>query len=117
VNAIWIEIPVADLARAKRFYEAVFEHAPTDVLDDGTRAITVVDGQPTVSLNRTEGFRPSADGSLPYFHLDGPLDAALARVVEHGGRVVEPVTARGDLGLFALVADSEGNAFYLHAAP
>lgn len=29
MNAIWIEIPVDDLARAKTFYEAVFEHAPT----------------------------------------------------------------------------------------
>ena len=116
MHAIWIEIPVADLARAKRFYEAVFAHAPTEVTDDGVRAITVIDGQPTVSLNRTEGFTPSAAGSLPYFHLDGPLDAALDVVTEHGGGIVEPAAARGDLGLFALVTDSEGNALYLHAA-
>lgn len=44
MNAIWIEIPVTDLNRAKGLYEAVFEHAPTDVVDDGTRAITVIDG-------------------------------------------------------------------------
>ena len=65
MNAIWIEIPVADLARAKRFYEAVFEHAPTDVVDDGTRAITVVDGQPTVSLNRTEASARRRTGRCP----------------------------------------------------
>lgn len=116
MNAIWIEIPVADLARAKSFYESVFEHAPTEVTDDGTRAITIIDGQPTVSLNRTEGFTPSPDGVLPYFHLDGPLDAAVARVTAAGGAVVEPPAARGDLGLFALVTDSEGNALTLHAA-
>ena len=116
MHAIWIEIPVADLARAKAFYESVFAHAPTAVTDDGTRTITVIEGQPTVSLNRTAGFVPSADGALPYFHLDGPLDEALARVTAAGGAVVEPPTTRGDLGRFALVSDSEGNALYLHAA-
>lgn len=116
MNSIWIEIPVADLARAKAFYESVFEHAPTEVVDDGTREITIIDGQPSVSLNRTAGFTPSPDGALPYFHLDGPIGAALDRVTAAGGAVVEPAAARGDLGLFALVTDSEGNALCLHAA-
>lgn len=116
MKAIWIEIPVADLARAARFYEAVFEHAPTEVVTDDTRSITIINGQPTVSLNRTAGFEPSTSGSLPYFHLDGPLHDALARVADAGGAVVEPPVARADLGLFALVSDSEGNAMYLHAA-
>lgn len=115
MQTIWIEIPVADLARAKSFYESVFAYPPTAVTDDGTRAITVVEGQPTVSLNRTAGFTPSIDGVLPYFHLDGPLTAALDRVTAAGGQVVEPPAARSDLGLFALVTDSEGNALYLHA--
>ena len=116
MNAIWIEIPVADLTRAKAFYESVFAHAPTEVTDDGTCAITIIDGQPTVSLNRTEGFTPSPDGVLPDFHLDGPLAPALDRVTAAGGAVVEPAAPRGDLGLFALVTDSEGNSLYLHAA-
>lgn len=116
MHAIWIEIPVADLARAARFYEAVFEHAPTEVIHDDTRSLTIIDGQPTVSLNRTAGFEPSDRGSLPYFHLDGPLDEVLVRVTASGGAVVEPPAARADLGVFALVTDSEGNAMYLHAA-
>ena len=116
MHAIWIEIPVADLNRAKTFYEAVFAHPPTAVVDDGTRVITVIDGAPTVSLNRTAGFRPSSEGSLPYFHVDAPLEAALDRLTAAGGSVVEPAAARGDLGVFALVTDTEGNAFTLHAA-
>jgi predicted enzyme related to lactoylglutathione lyase len=84
----------------------VFAHPPTTVTDDGTRAVTVIPGEPAVSLNRTAGFRPSSDGSLPYFHLDGPLAPALDRVVAAGVAVVEPVGPRGDLGLFALVTDS-----------
>jgi uncharacterized protein len=116
MNSVWLEIPVRDLARAKAFYEAVFEHAPTEVLSEDGRQITVIEGQPTVSLNQTPGFVPTDQGSLPYFHLDGPIADALDRVTRAGGRVVEPATPRADRGLFSLVTDSEGNALYLHAA-
>lgn len=116
MHAIWIEIPVADIDRAKGFYEAVFEHAPTEVVKQEERTITIIPGEPTVSLNQAAGFEPSAVGSLPYFHLEGPLDDALSRVAAAGGRIVEAAAARGDLGLFALVTDTEGNGLYLHAA-
>lgn len=116
MNSVWIEIPVLDLARAKAFYESVFEHASTDVLAGDGRRITVIEGSPTVSLNETAGFVPSEQGSIPYFHLDGPMAAALERVTGGGGRIVEPAAAREDLGLFSLVVDTEGNALYLHAA-
>ena len=53
MQAIWIELPTTDLPRAKAFYEAVFGHAPTDVIEGETRAITVIPGSPTVSLNHT----------------------------------------------------------------
>lgn len=116
MNAVWIEIPVHDLTRAKAFYEAVFQHAPTEVLIEDGRRITLIEGQPTVSLNQTPGFTPTDQGSLPYFHLDGTITDALARVTAAGGRIVEPAVARADRGMFSLVTDSEGNAFYLHAA-
>ena len=41
-----------------------------------------------MSLNRTEDFTPSRAGSLPCFHVEGPLDAALERVTAAGGAVV-----------------------------
>jgi hypothetical protein len=115
MHAIWIEIPASDLERAKAFYESVFGHAATGVSGDGTRRITIIEGTPTVSLNQTAGFRPSTDGSIPYFHVEEPLSGALERVAAAGGRVLEPATVRGDLGVFSLVADTEGNSLYLHA--
>ncbi len=116
MTTVWIEIPVGDLGRAKAFYESVFGHAPTEVLVEGDRSITVIEGRPTVSLNQTPGFVPTEQGSLPYFHVDAPIDDVLARVVSAGGKIVEPAAARADRGLFSLVADTEGNGFYLHAA-
>jgi uncharacterized protein len=115
MHAIWIEIPASDLGRAKAFYESVFGHAATDETADGTRRITIIEGTPTVSLNETAGFRPSLDGSIPYFHVDEPVSGVLERVVASGGKILEPAAARGDLGVFSLVADSEGNSLYLHA--
>lgn len=114
MQAIWIEIPVSDVARAKQFYETVFGHAPTDVLEDGPRKITIIPGEPTVSLNQTAGFRPGDQGSLPYFEVGDQLDATLERVTSASGEIVEAKTARGDLGFFALVHDVDGNPLYLH---
>ena len=114
MHTIWIEIPVSDLSRAKTFYEAVFGFEPTQVIDDGVRKITIVPGEPNVSLNQTHGFTPSSDGSLPYFGVGDDLDAALARLSAVGGTVVEPKTPRGELGFFSLVRDPDGNSFYLH---
>lgn len=113
MQSIGIEVPVHDLHRAMRFYETVFGHARTDVIEEEGRVRTVIDGAPGVFLDQTAGFARSADGSLPYFHVDD-LDAAVAAVAAAGGRVLEPATPRGDLGRFAHVLDSEGNGLYLH---
>lgn len=115
MDSVWIEIPVVDITRAKAFYEAVFEHTPTEVIHEDGRQITVIEGRPTVSLNQTPGFVPTDQGSVPYFHVEGPIAGILARVTASGGRIVEPAAARADRGLFSLVTDSEGNAMYLHA--
>lgn len=116
MQGVWIEVPAVDLERAKRFYEHVFGHPRTEILEDAGRRLTVIEGTPTVSLNQVEGFTPSADGSIPYFHLDGRAADAVARVEATGGTVVEPPAARADRGTFTLVLDPEGNALYLHTS-
>lgn len=116
MNCVWIEIPAAQLERAMAFYETVFGYEGGDILEEDARRLTQIDGTPTVSLNETAGFTPTADGSVPYFHLDGPLHEVLARVAAAGGSLLEPATPRADRGMFSLVADTEGNALYLHAA-
>lgn len=113
MHAIWIEIPVTDLHRAKQFYAAVFAHEATDDIAQPDRTIVVIPGEPTVSLNQTASFVPTAEGSVPYFHVDD-LDASIAAAVAHGGTVIEAKSERADNGWFAEITDSEGNALYLH---
>lgn len=115
MHAIWIEIPVADVRRARDFYANVFGVDAPETVEQTVRRIVVIDGQPTVSLNETPGFVPSTDGSLPYFEVAN-LDAALTAVIASGGAIAEPAAERPGLGRFALVHDSEGNALYLHGA-
>lgn len=115
MQCIWIEIPASDITRAKTFYEGVFEHGPTELVEFDGRTITVIDGQPTVALNETPGFVPTTDGSIPYFHVEAPIADTLRRVAEHGGQVVEQPAPRPGFGLFSLVTDTEGNSIYLQA--
>lgn len=42
------------------------------MIKEDDRQITVIDGQPTVSLNQTPGFVPTEQGSLPYFSMSTP---------------------------------------------
>lgn len=115
MKAIWIEFAASDIHRANTFYAAVFGHRTVEVISDDTREIIVIPGDPTVSLNRTEGYLPEGNGTLPYFDVDGPLGAALGRVVAAGGSISEATTERPGSGFFALIADSEGNHLYLHS--
>jgi hypothetical protein len=112
--AIWIELPAADIERARAFYQEALGAGPAEVQDDGRRRIVVFEGTPYVSLNQTADFRPSADGPLPYFDVTD-LDAAVQAVVRLGGTIVEEPHPRPGLGRFALIRDSEGNSLYLHS--
>lgn len=44
VITIWVELSATRLERAKAFYEAVFKHAPTEIITDGPRRITIPPG-------------------------------------------------------------------------
>lgn len=116
MKTIWIELAARDIARASRFYSDLFGHAPVEPVENSGRAIVVIPGEPTVSLNQTEGFVPNGDGTLPYFDIEGSLEASLAVAGYAGGSVIEPISERPGYGFFAMVVDTEGNHFYLHSA-
>lgn len=111
---VWVDIPVADLARAERFYQsvlglklerdgdekAVFRHEGSQV-----SGCLVVD-------SRNE---PSTKGPLVYLSVEGHLEAAVAAAVEAGGRVLEEPHSLAPYGWRAIVVDSEGNRVGLHA--
>lgn len=109
--AIYFEIPVTDLARAKQFYAAVFGYDFTEgeihgnrmaffPLEEGRRGITG-------ALAQGEIYRPTTQGVLIYLGV-ADLAATLERAEQAGAKVLFPATDSG-YGLVAEIQDSEGN--------
>ena len=119
----WFEIYTADLARAKRFYEAVFQVKleplvtpagdttgmemlafPSDMNGPGAAG----------TLVRMKGVAPGGGGTLIYF---GCEDCAVeqGRVVAAGGQVQQAKFSIAPYGHCALVVDTEGNMIGLHS--
>jgi len=116
----WFEIPVADMDRAKKFYDDVF-NISISVHDLGGFKMGWFPNDPekkgaTGSLVQHEMYRPSAtDGALVYFSCKD-VTTELSRVEEAGGAIVRPKSAIGDgHGFMALIKDSEGNRIALHS--
>lgn len=118
-NAVnWFEIPVTDMDRAKKFYEAVLGYKlelnemgpalmawfPMEQGAEGT----------TGSLIKAEGYTPSDSGSMVYFSVDD-IENTLVKVNENGGSTFNPKTSIGEYGFVAHFTDTEGNRVALHS--
>lgn len=114
----WVEIPVTDIERARRFYSALFE-VEAEIVDDGTRrTVTLTSGDQSgvgASLTQVANFEPGDKGPLVYVSpANDDMDAALSQVEAAGGSIVEGKTPMGSAGFYGLFKDTEGNtlAFY-----
>lgn len=112
--AVWFEIPVSDMARAKAFYGAVLETELTD--EDGgpnPMAVFPAAGKDSVAGHLYPG-KPASGGSGNTIHLRSPepLEAALGRVRDHGGKVLSDIIAI-PAGRFAYCLDPDGNSIGL----
>ena len=116
----WFEIPVTDMDRAKRFYEAVFE-VEISIHDLGGLVMGWFPYEEGVkgisgSLVKHEMYRPSDfAGPLVYFS-SRDVSIELARVEQAGGEVMRPKTeVGGGFGFMGLIKDTEGNRIGLHS--
>lgn len=116
----WFEIPVADMDRAKKFYEAVFNieisiHNLGGFIMGWFPSATEGKGA-SGSLVKHETYKPSlTDGVLIYFSCKDVANE-LGRIKASGGEVLQPKTEiGGGHGFMALLKDSEGNRIALHS--
>jgi hypothetical protein len=114
---VWFEIPVANLDRARKFYETIFS-VELKVVQFGPERIAVFPYEaPAISgcLIEAADLKPG-HGALPSLNADPCLDTVLDRVESAGGTVVHPYTELPPgMGCFARIEDSEGNLIGLHA--
>ena len=116
----WFEIPVRNMDRAQKFYEALLAKALRREAMGPMKTLAVFgSGDSSVGgcLLAGEGVpEPSPNGTMVYLNAEPSLDAVLARVEAAGGRITTPKVRLPDgMGCFAHIADTEGNRVGLHA--
>ena len=108
----WFEIPVANLERAKAFYEQVFDTSLGVLAMGGMRMAWFPRPENAVGssggLVEAPGREPSRIGTMVFFDVPN-VESTLAAVEKNGGKVVMPKTSGGEHGSIAQFEDSEGN--------
>ncbi|MEW6468400.1 MAG: VOC family protein [Bacteroidota bacterium] len=116
----WFEIPVTDFARAKKFYETVFniqmsEHqmGPYKM---GFFPYEMGSGKLSGAIIQGEGYQPCGKGTLIYFNGNPDLSDPLSRVEKAGGTILLPKTQiTPEIGYQAYILDTEGNKVAIHS--
>jgi predicted enzyme related to lactoylglutathione lyase len=118
-NAInWFEIFVADLGRARAFYETILQDKLVDAgMGECSMAIFPYDNMNGTggALTKMEGFTPGTGGTLVYLNVEGDLDRVLGRIPAAGGKVIRDRMAIPPHGFIAILEDTEGNHVGLHS--
>ena len=114
----WIEIPVLDMERAKKFYREILGVGFNEMRMGGNdyALIDIRDRFNTGSLVKGGGYVPSMQGIVVYLNCGDDLSAVLAQVTKAGGKVLLPKTFLSrEAGHIAYLLDTEGNKVGLHS--
>jgi uncharacterized protein len=115
----WFEIYVAQMERAKTFYQTVL-HTEFQKLteEDGFEMwafpMDMKASGAGGALVRMSGFDAGKNSVIVYFSSE---DCSIeeSRVVAAGGKIQKPKMAIGQYGFITLAYDTEGNIFGLHS--
>ncbi len=114
----WFDLYVANLNRAKKFYETVFNVKLTDLPEEWGKQsfFPFYPESPNISgaLVEKADFTPSANNTVIYFETEN-CSAEEQRIVQAGGKVVQPKMHIGEFGFVSIFIDSEGNTVGLHS--
>ncbi|MFM8849872.1 MAG: VOC family protein [Cytophagales bacterium] len=119
VNPVgWFDLNVANLDRAKKFYETVFNVKLTDApLEWGKQSFFPFNPQsPNISgaLVEKKEYKPSSNNTVIYFETEDII-AEKQRIEKAGGKVVQPKMNIGEFGFISIFIDTEGNTVGLHS--
>jgi len=120
-NAInWFEIPVTDIARAKKFYETILEieMTPMEMMGMKMAMLPYDSSKGTVggALVQSERHTPGATGAVIYLNANPDLDLVFNRIEKAGGKTSMPKTLIDkNTGYMAFFTDTEGNTVGLHS--
>lgn len=121
--AVWFEIYVDDLKRAKKFYEHVLGlklselPTPNDIKDEMEMLafpMEMEEDGASGALVKMNGFDAGGNSTIVYFRSE---DCAIeeSKVVNAGGKVFKSKQSLGEYGFMMLASDTEGNMFGVHS--
>jgi len=120
MNAIgWVEVPVTDMARAIKFYNAVFGWE-LSVVKFGELEMAWFPWEQagqgaSGTLIRDKNYTPSPLGTLVYFSCED-VATQVGRVVAAGGKVLQKKKQISpEHGYMGLALDTEGNRIAFHS--
>jgi len=115
----WFEIPVVDIARAKKFYEQIFEIKMEEMEMPGMKyamfPFAPMKGKVSGGLAQSPMHKPGMTGSIIYLNANPDLQNVLDRIEKAGGKITMPKTSIGQNGFMAFFIDTEGNNIALHS--
>lgn len=114
----WFEIPASDFERAKKFYSSILNaELQASEMMGIKMAFFPMEGEGVGgALCNGDGYKPSAEGTVPYLNGGNDLTTVLNRVETAGGKVIMPKTKITDeIGYMAFFFDTEGNKIGLHS--
>lgn len=122
-KVVHFEIPVDDLARAKKFYSSIFGWELEDWSMPGGMTYTGVKTVPVDEKTRIPKEPGAINGGMvqrgkevrsPVIAINiSSVDEYVRKVESAGGKVVMPKMEIEGMGFYAYVADSEGNVIGL----
>ncbi|MGZ3241897.1 MAG: VOC family protein [Burkholderiaceae bacterium] len=114
----WFEIYVQDMARAKKFYETVFEGKLEKLKSPDLEMWNFPMQNNSMgaagALVKMEGVPSGGCSTIVYFRCND-CAAEEARVVPAGGKIHKKKMSIGEYGFISLVVDTEGNMIGLHS--
>ena len=116
----WVEIPVLNFDRAKRFYSRIYDYEMYDeIFGEHRMGFLPMDRESEGvggAIVQGHGYVPSSLGTRVYLNGGKNLLTVLDRIEGAGGEIIIHKTKIGDdIGYFAVFQDTEGNHVALHS--
>ncbi|HXS35764.1 MAG TPA: VOC family protein [Flavipsychrobacter sp.] len=109
----WVEIPVTDIDRAKKFYSTILSKITFQDMNtpDAQYALFPVEDKFNCgALVQGKYYKPSPDGLVIYLDGGKDMNNILKHVEKAGGEIIMPKTNTGtEAGYVGMFLDTEGN--------
>jgi len=119
-KVVHFEIPADDVSRAGKFYKEVFGWNIQKISMPGVgdyfivKTVETDENQMPKEVGAINGgmIKREKAGETTIITVDVEnLEEHLKKIASNGGTIISPKRAIGDMGLYAEVADTEGNVF------